>query len=79
MCHTLCVTSPSGLYFFSACVGPSEVFLACSTFGKPKKLNFKLCIRLKEELTEKFMKGPVWCVWPVVLKMSLRTLTFNFG
>ena len=32
------------------------MFLACSTLGKPKKLNFQLWVRLGK----KFMKDPVW-------------------
>ena len=40
MCHTLCVTSPSGLYFF----------LTLCTRGKPMELNFQLWQRLSENL-----------------------------
>ena len=77
--HPLCHISLRLVFFstYSTCVGPSEVFLACSTLGNPKKLS--TLDKIEGELTEKFMKGPVWCFWPVVLKMSLRTLTFNFG
>ena len=30
--------------------GGGVVFLACSTLGKPKKLNFQLWVRLSEKL-----------------------------
>ena len=45
------------------------VFLACSTLGKPKKLNYQLWLQSSENLL-KTHEGPgvvvvVLCFWPV--------------
>ena len=60
MCHTLCVTSPSGLYFFSA--------FSTLYYLSVRSLTSNFEIEL--EFTDKFMKDPVWwwwwCFWPVV-------------